>query len=132
MTAPGSGAVRGGWRGGWSRLAEAVLAELAPDDLDGIWQFQPIRVEQREFGTAILSRVDGGRRRIYTARYALTIRGKERGTFEHHLDEVGSGPVEALDELLLNARRRLDEEDAPAPVAVSAWVEAARDGAPHS
>lgn len=132
MTAPGGGVMRGGWRGGWSRLAEAVLAELAADDLDGIWQFQPIRVEQREFGTAILSRVDGDRRRIYTARYALTIRGKERGAFEHHLEEVGSGPVEALDELLLNVRRRLDEEEAPAPMAVAAWVEAARDGAPHA
>lgn len=132
MTAPGSGAVRGGWRGGWSRLAEAVLADLAAEELDGIWQFQPIRVEQREFGTAILSRMDGDRRRIYTARYSLAIRGKERGAFEHHLEEVGSGPVEALDELMLNVRRRLDEEDAPSPVAVATWVEAARDGAPHA
>jgi hypothetical protein len=109
-----------------------VLAEVAPGELDGIWQFQPIRVEQREFGTAILSRVDGGRRRIYTARYALTIRGKERGQFEHQVEEVGSGPVEALEELMLSVRRRLDEEDAPVPVGVAAWVEAARDGAPHA
>jgi hypothetical protein len=128
MTAP----VRAGWRSGWSRLAEAVLAQVPAGELDGIWQFQPLRFEQREFGTAILSRRDAARRRIYTARYALTIRGKERGCFEHWLEEVGSGPVEALEELMLNVQRRLDEEDAPAPVPVVHWVEAARDGAPQS
>ena len=92
MTAP----ARMGWRGGWSRLAEAILAVIPAGEIDGLWQFLPIRFEQREFGTAIVSRRDGDRRRIYTAQYALTIRGKERGAFEHWLEEVGSGPVEAL------------------------------------
>ncbi len=128
MTAP----ARMGWRGGWSRLAEAVLAVIPAGEIDGLWQFLPIRFEQREFGTAIVSRRDGDRRRIYTAQYALTIRGKERGAFEHWLEEVGSGPVEALDQLMLNVRRRLDEEDAPAPVPVAHWVEAAGDGSPQS
>ena len=36
----------------------------------------------REWGTAVLSRVDGDRRRIYTAGYVLAIKGKERGKFE--------------------------------------------------
>ncbi len=127
MTAP----VRTGWRTGWSRLAERVLAELPAAELDGVWQFQPLRREQREFGTAILSRVDGQRRRIYTARYALTIRGKERGQFEAFLEEVGSGPLEALQELLADVRKRVDDEEPPAPVPVEAWVAAAADGAPQ-
>lgn len=125
MTAP-TGAT---WRGGWARLAEAVLAVLPVDEVEGIWQFQPIRLERRELGTAILSLRDGDRRRIWTARYALTIRGRERGAFEHSLEEVGSGPVEALEELLVSVRRRLGEDDAPVPVLVDQWREAAVDGA---
>lgn len=127
MTAP----VRAAWRGGWARLAEAVLATLPVGDIEGIWQFQPIRLERRELGTAILALRDGDRRRIWTARYALTIRGRERGAFEHSLEEVGSGPVEALEELLVSVRRRLGEDDAPVPVPVDQWREAALDGAPQ-
>ena len=56
-------------------------------------------------------RVDGDRRRIYTARYALTIKGKERGEFELQLEEVGSGPVEALERAAgERAPSALDEE----------------------
>jgi hypothetical protein len=127
MTAP----VRTTWRGGWARLAEAALAVLPVEAVEGIWQFQPIRLERRELGTAILALRDGDRRRIWTARYALTIRGRERGAFEHSLEEVGSGPVEALEELLVNVRRRLGEDDAPMPVPIDQWREAALDGAPQ-
>ena len=128
MTAP----VRSGWRPGWSRLAEAVFAEIPAAEVDGVWQFLPIRAGRRELGTAILARHDGDRRRIYTARYALVIRGKERGGFEAHLEEVGSGPAETLEQMLLDVRRRLDEDDAPVPVDVAAWVTAAADGEPHA
>ncbi|HEX5633995.1 MAG TPA: hypothetical protein VFX50_12240 [Gemmatimonadales bacterium] len=121
-----------GWRSGWSRLAEVLLAEIPADEIDGIWQFLPIRAGRRELGTAIVTRRDGARRRVYTARYALTIRGKERGSFEGRVEEVGSGPAEALDLMLLDVRRRLEEDDVPSPVPVGTWVAAAGDGAPHA
>jgi hypothetical protein len=99
-------------------------------EIDGVWQFLPLRQGQREFGTAIISRVDGERRRIYTARYGLTIRGKERGQFTSQVEEVGSGPRETLHALLLEVRRRLDEEDSPAPKDVDAWFAAVTRDAP--
>ena len=126
MTAP----VQGGWRTGWSRLAERVLEEIPDSEIDGVWQFLPLRMGRRELGVAIVARRDGDRRRIYTARYALTIRGKERGAFEAELEEVGSGPAEAMDQLLLDVRRRLDEDDVPVAVPVGAWLSAA-DGTPR-
>jgi hypothetical protein len=79
-----------------------------------------------------LSRVEGDRRRIYTARYVATVKGKERGGFETALTEVGSGPLEALHELLALVPQRADDEDPPAPISLALWFpprpEAQADG----
>ena len=106
---------------GWARLAEQVATQLPVAQVDGIWVFPLLRHHQREFGTAIVSRVEGDRRRIYTARYVLAIKGKERGKFEAAVEEVGSGPVEALSELLQEVRKRTEDEEPPVPIDVAAW-----------
>jgi hypothetical protein len=112
---------------GWPRLAGAVAERMPPAEVDGIWVFSPLRHDGREWGTAVLSRVDGERRRIYTARYMLAIKGKERGKFEASVQEVGSGPLEALTQLLRDAQRRIDDEHPPVPVAPEEWFAAAPD-----
>jgi hypothetical protein len=114
VTGPGAGP-------GWVRLAGAVAELLPPSEVDGVWVFTTLRHEGREWGTAVLSRVDGERRRIYTARYMLAVKGKERGKFEASVQEVGSGPVEALAQLLQDAQRRIDDEEAPVPVPPESW-----------
>jgi hypothetical protein len=121
MSEPGVGA-------GWTRLALAVAEELPPGEVDGVWVFSPLRREGREWGTAVLSRVDGDRRRIYTARYVLAIRGKERGKFESAVQEVGSGPAGALSQLVHEAQKRIDDEHPPLPVSPDAWFAATADG----
>jgi hypothetical protein len=65
--------------------------------------------------------VDGDRRRIYTARYMLALKGKERGKFEATVQEVGSGPLTALAQLLQDTRKRIDDEQPPTPVAPETW-----------
>lgn len=105
---------------GWTRLAEAVAATIPVTEIDGVWVFTPLRHEGREWGTAVLSRVDGDRRRIYTARYSLAVKGKERGRFEASVEEVGSGPLEALDRLLADVQKRTDEQP-PVPVPLESW-----------
>ena len=82
-------------------------------------------------GHAVLSRVDGDRRRIYTARYMLAVKGKERGKFEASVEEVGSGPVEALAQLLHDAQRRIDDEQPPLAVPPESWFAAAPDAQPR-
>jgi hypothetical protein len=111
---PGEGA-------GWDRLALWLRGQLAVDQVDGVWVFRVLRRDQKEFGTAVLSRVDGDRRRIYTATYAATVKGKQRGQFESQLQEVGSGPLEALQELFALVPVRADDEEPPVPVAVELW-----------
>ena len=110
---------------GWARLAGAVAEVVPPAEVDGVWVFSPLRREGREWGTAVLSRVDGERRRIYTARYMLAIKGKERGKFEATVQEVGSGPVTALAQLLQDTRKRIDDDQPPTPIAPETWFPAA-------
>ncbi|HPF62012.1 MAG: hypothetical protein AB7N73_00070 [Gemmatimonadales bacterium] len=105
----------------WERLA-AWLAERIPvEEVDGIWVFRIVRREQKEYGTAIVSLVTGERRRILTASYTATIKGRDRGGFTADMVEVGSGPVEALHELLALVPVRADDEDPPADVEIATW-----------
>jgi hypothetical protein len=126
----GAAVTAAGTASGWTRLAQAVAELVPPGEVDSVWVFSPLRHEGREWGTAVLSRVDGERRRIYTARYVLVIKGKERGKFEAAVQEVGSGPVEALSQLLKDAQKRIDDEHAPHPVSPEHWF-AASDAPPR-
>ena len=115
---------------GWTRLARAVAETVPPAEVDGVWLFSALRHEQREWGTAVVSRVDGElgeRRRIYTARYMLQVKGKERGKFEASVEEVGSGPLEQLPTLLNDVHKRTDDEVPPAEIDVASWFSAAAD-----
>jgi hypothetical protein len=114
---------------GWALLARAVAAELPVTDLDGLWVFRPFRRDGREYGTAILSRVEGERLVIYTARYAHTLKGKKRGEFASQVSEVGSGPLEALDELVALVPKRTEEEP-PLRIPLARWYPAESDGTP--
>ena len=116
----------------WERLAEALRTAIPVREIDRIWAFRIVRREGREFGTAILSLVDGDRRRIATAQFALTVKGKKRGQFEWHLDEVGSGPLETLDELLALVPKRSDEDEPPAPVEPALWFPPEADADPDA
>ena len=130
MTAPrffGAESTNAGEGPGWARLAGELATALPVTELDGLWCLRPLRRGQVEWGTAVLSRVDGDRRRIYTARYAHTIKGKERGKFQWDLREVGSGPLDALEALLAQVPVRGDEEEPPVPVALADWFPAGPD-----
>jgi hypothetical protein len=113
---------------GWARLAQAVAEVLPPAEVDGVWVFSPLRHDGREWGTAVISRVDGERRRIYTARYMLAIKGRERGKFEASVQEVGTGPLEALAKLLQDAQKRIDDEHPPLSVSPETWFPPQSDG----
>lgn len=116
---------------GWSRLAEEVAKVLPREEIDGVWAFPNLRREGREWGTAVVSRVEGDRRRIYTARYQLVLKGKERGQFEAAVEEVGSGSIDTLAELLHEVHKRTDDEHPPVPVALAGWFPEPTDGPPR-
>ncbi len=107
--------------GGWERLAFALRDTLPADGVDRVWVFKVRRRDGQDFGTAILSRIDDERRRIYTASFIHTVKGKKRGQFEWSLNEVGSGPLETLDELLALVPKRSDEEEPPEEIDRLTW-----------
>jgi hypothetical protein len=115
----------------WERLAQALRDALPTAEIDRIWVFRVVRRAGQDFGTAILSQTDGERRRIHTASFVHTVKGKKRGQFEWSLHEVGSGPLSALDELLALVPRRSDEEEPPAPVGPADWFSPPSDGVPQ-
>ncbi len=105
----------------WERLATWLRDRIVTEQVDGIWVLRTLRRDRREYGAAILSLVEGDRRRICTANYVATIKGKSRGGFEASMTEVGSGPREALHELLAMVPIRSADEDPPTPIAVATW-----------
>lgn len=113
---------------GWTRLAEAVAQHLPVAEIDAVWAFPNLRRDGREWGTAVVSRVEGDRRRIYTATYQLVLKGKERGRFEAAVEEVGSGSIDTLAELLREVHKRTDDEHPPVPVALADWFPGPADG----
>jgi hypothetical protein len=129
MTVPGLPQTQVG--SGWDRLAQAVAEVIPPAEVDGIWVFAPLRRESKEWGTAVLSRLDGERRRIYTARYVLSVKGKERGKFESSIDEVGTGPMEVLSRVLHEAQRRIDDAHPPVSVPPESWFAQLGPRGPH-
>lgn len=114
---------------GWRRLAEQAAKDLPLHELDRVWTFPKLRHDRRELGTAVFSRISGERRIIYTGRWALVIRGSDRGQFAAQIEEVGSGPLEALEALLLEVRRRIDDAEPPVPVSVEEFFGAELVGA---
>jgi hypothetical protein len=114
---------------GWDRLAQAVAQVIPPEEVDAVWLFPPLRRDANEWGTAVLSRLEGERRRIYTARYILAVKGKERGRFQTTVQDVGTGPVEVLTRVLQDAQRRGDDEHPPTAVSPDVWFASVPPGA---
>ena len=118
MSEPGRGS-------GWEQLARKVAEVVPSEEVDALWVFPVRRQDQKEFGTAVLTRLagdEGDRRRIYTARFMLQVKGKERGRFEADVAEVGSGPLSELPELLHEVHLRADDEHPPVPVDPAEWL----------
>lgn len=109
---------------GWAKLAEAVRAAVPLAELETLYLFKPLKREGREWGTAVVTRrSDAGRLRVYTARYMLIVRGKERGRAKVELAEVGLSPAEVIERVMNDAAARTGDAEPPAAVAPAVWYE---------
>ena len=107
-------------------MAAAVEAEMPTPEIETIYLFRPITREGREWGTAVVTRKsgDGGARlRVYTAKYMLIVRGKDRGQAKVELKEVGLSPAEVLAQVMQATADRSGEAEPPVEVAPGAWYD---------
>jgi hypothetical protein len=110
---------------GWERLATAVAAQVPPAEIETIYLFRPLKREGREWGTAVVTRrsEQGSRLRVYTARYMLILRGKERGQWKGDVEEVALSPAEVLAQVMQAAVDRSGDPEPPVELERSAWYE---------
>jgi sirohydrochlorin ferrochelatase len=98
---------------------------MPPAEIETIYLFQPLKREGREWGTAVVTRREegGDRLRVYTARYMLIVRGKERGRWKADVEEVALTPAEVLAQVMQAMTDRTGDPEPPVAVERSAWYE---------
>lgn len=109
---------------GWGQLAEAVAAAMPPAEIETIYLFRPYKRDGREWGTAVVTRRSAeGRLRVYTARYMLVVRGKERGRAKVEVDEVALSPAAVVERVMQATADRVGDAEPPVAVGPSVWYE---------
>jgi hypothetical protein len=107
---------------GWAALAAAVAQRLPPAEIGSVYLFRPFRREGREWGTAVVTRADpDGRLRVYTARYMLIVRGKDRGQTRVEVEEVGLSPAEVVAQVMQATADRTGDTEPPIEVGRTVW-----------
>ena len=115
--APGQGA-------GWAKLAAAVEAQVPPAEIETVYVFRPIKREGKEWGTAVVTRkAADGRLRVYTAKYMLVVRGKERGLSKVAVEEVALTTAEVLAQVMQATVDRGGDTEPPVELGPAVWYE---------
>ena len=115
---------RGGGEPGWAKLAAAVGADVPPAEIETIYLFRPIKREGREWGTAVVTRrTPEGPLRVYTAKYMLVVRGKERGQAKVAVEEVGRSPADVLEQVMQSTAERTGDAEPPVAHGPAVWYE---------
>jgi len=119
---------------GWSRLAQVLAQAVPPAEIDGLWVFPTIRKDEREWGTAVIARRgEGGRVRVYTGRFMVVARGREKGQGKAEVVEVGQSPTVVVEDVIRGVRERSGETDPPVAINPALWYEGEDDrSAPQS
>jgi hypothetical protein len=114
---PGQGA-------GWAKLAAAVEAQVPPAEIETIYVFHPIKRDGKEWGTAVVTRkAADARLRVYTAKYMLIVRGKERGEGKFEVEEVALSPAEVLAQVMQATVDRGGDSEPPVELSPAVWYE---------
>ncbi len=111
---------------GWAKLAAAVEALVPPAEIETIYVFRPIKRDGKEWGTAVVTRKSAApdsRLRVYTAKYMLVVRGKERGQSKVDVVEVALSPAEVVAQVIQATVDRGGDAEPPVELGPAVWYE---------
>jgi hypothetical protein len=128
LDASGFAPIAPGQGPGWAKLAAAVEAQVPPAEIDTIYVFRPIKRQGREWGTAVVTRRSvgpppEGRLRVYTGKYMLVVRGKDRGQAKVEVVEVALSPAEVLARVMQAMVDRGGDTEPPVELGPAVWYE---------
>jgi hypothetical protein len=99
-----------------------VALRVPPAEIETIYLFRPIKREGREWGTAVVTRQHPeGRLVVYTARYMLVVRGKEKGMSRTEVEEVALSPAEVVAQVMSTTAERSGEAEPPLAYGAAVW-----------
>ena len=126
------------------RFLAGIAERVAPDRVQALYVFSPIRQGPVETGVAVIAvdplaaegaepveRVAGaarGRPVVLTARYRHTLRGSDRGKWELEIVEQADAPLATVEVVIQGVLRRLVEPTEPERLDGDALRAAAADG----
>jgi hypothetical protein len=103
-----------------------VALRVPPAEIETIYLFRPIKREGREWGTAVVTQrppEEGGRLLVFTARYMLVVRGKDRGQTRLEVRDVALSPAEVVAQVMQSTAERSGEVEPPLAVGPAVWYE---------
>ena len=105
------------------RFLAAIADHVAPDRVEEVRVFRPIRQGGQETGVAVIAAdlaqgTDGevpvvSRHTVYSAHYRLVLKGPERGRFEAAVVAEADAPLTAVEAVVRGVLRRAGEDDEP-------------------
>jgi hypothetical protein len=106
------------------RFLLAIADEVAPDRVDEVRVFRPIRQGGQETGVAVVAvepdpladAADSSaiaRHVVYSARYRLVLKGPERGKWESTVTAEADAPLAAVEAVVRGVLRRAGEDEEP-------------------
>lgn len=106
------------------RFLLAIAEQVAPDRVEEVRVFRPIRQGGQETGVAVVAvepealadHVDSPavtRHIVYSARYRLVLKGPDRGHWETTVTAEADAPLTAVEAVVRGVLRRAGEDDEP-------------------
>ena len=122
-TAGGAGAAdRAVYGEGLAALLDLVAARMPKAEVEAVWAFPGVRREGREHGVVVVERhLAESRRLVYRGKYAVQLKGQERGRIAVDLEETAEAVPEMVSRVIEGVRRRADEAGEAELVDLGPW-----------
>ncbi len=106
------------------RFLLAIADQVAPERVEEVRVFRPIRQSGQETGVAVVAvepeaQAEGAespsmtRHIVYSARYRLVLKGPDRGRWETTVTAEADAPLVAVEAVVRGVLRRAGEDDEP-------------------